>query len=94
MWRRNIKVSMTIYDYFSSLIKYNVNYIGISEILVRESKDEVAINITLDKPGYFIGSKGVHINNVTTKLEERFPNKKVEINLTESTLWNWSKYVD
>ena len=97
-WKRNLKVSQCIYNYYTEIdgsqyyiITEKLNLLRISDILAREEKGILNIKIFTERPGIIIGKGGRDFNKLQSYLEEEL-DCLVNINLIESTLWNWRKY--
>lgn len=96
-WKRNVDVSKVIYlfftdiDEFDSINHYRLHSLQINNILARKEKGILHIQIELERPGLLIGKGGSTINNLQNQIEKEL-NCLVEINIVESTLWNFNKY--
>ena len=97
-WKRDLKVSQSIFNYYTEIddfqyyiVTERLNLLRINDILVREEKGILNIKIVTERPGIIIGKGGADFNKLQIHLEEVL-DCLVNINLIESTLWDWRKY--
>lgn len=63
-------------------IKRNYYYCGVSEIIIKRTRDEVAVRVHSARPGLMIGRKGVEVQRLTEELQDLI-GRTVEVTVEE-----------
>lgn len=63
-------------------IKRNYYYCGVSEIIIKRTRDEVAVRVYSARPGLMIGRKGVEVQRLTEELQDLI-GRTVEVTVEE-----------
>jgi len=63
-------------------IKRNYYYCGVSEIIIKRTRDEVAVRVHSARPGLMIGRKGVEVQRLTEDLQDLI-GRTVEVTVEE-----------
>jgi small subunit ribosomal protein S3 len=63
-------------------IKRNYYYCGVSEIIIKRTRDEVAVRVYSARPGLMIGRKGVEVQRLTEELQELI-GRTIEVTVEE-----------
>ncbi len=95
---KKVKKEISAFDYCSDYVPKNIAKIfyrvdfslslcRITNISVKEKRNIVHVNITLERPGMIIGKSGCVIDALTKYLSKEL-SKEVKIHLIESEIWN------
>jgi len=63
-------------------IKRNYYYCGVSDIIIKRTRDEVAVRVYSARPGLMIGRKGVEVQRLTEELQDLI-GRTVEVTVEE-----------